>query len=250
MPGVADRVAQTVVARVLEERAEPVFHPDSYGYRPQRSALDAVAACRERCWKTNWVIDLDIRAFFDSVPWALVVKVVEAVCDLPWVLLYVKRWLAAPLAMPDGTLVQRDRGTSQGSAVSPVLANLFMHYAWLAREFPAVRFERYADDAVVHCITERQAREVLAALGKRMREVGLELHPDKTRVVYCKDDKRQGPYRDTAFTFLGFTFRARGARDKQGRMFSSFMPADRYARFCEGRRVRFPPATRPRCGVC
>ncbi|AXG79391.1 group II intron reverse transcriptase/maturase [Streptomyces paludis] len=228
VPGVADRVAQTVVARVLEERAEPVFHPDSYGYRPQRSALDAVAACRERCWKTNWVIDLDIRAFFDSVPWALVVKAVEAVCDLPWVLLYVKRWLAAPLAMPDGTLVQRDRGTPQGSAVSPVLANLFMHYAfdaWLAREFPAVRFERYADDAVVHCVTERQAREVLAALGKRMREVGLELHPDKTRVVYCKDNKRQGPHRDTAFTFLGFTFRARGARDKQGRMFSSFMPA-------------------------
>src|SRR5438034_2962135 len=114
------------------------------------------------------------------------VKAVEANTDLPWVVLYVKRWLAAPLALPDGTLVQRDRGTPQGSAVSPVIANLFLHYAfdaWLAREFPAVAFERYVDDAVIHCVSEAQARDVLAALTERMREVGLELHPDKTRSV-------------------------------------------------------------------
>ena len=127
VPTVADRVAQTVVAAHLEERVEPMFHPDSYGYRPGRSALDAVGACRERCWEYDWVIDLDIRKFFDSVPWDLVVKAVEAHTDARWVLLYVKRWLAAPLQMPDGTLQQRDRGTPQGSAVSPVLANLFMH---------------------------------------------------------------------------------------------------------------------------
>jgi RNA-directed DNA polymerase len=228
VPSIGDRVAQTVVARVIEERAEPLFHPDSYGYRPERSALDAVAACRERCWKKDWVIDLDIRAFFDSVPWDLVVKAVRAVCDVPWVVLYVKRWLAAPLVLPDGRLQNRDRGTPQGSAVSPVLANLFMHFAFdlfLAREFPAVRFERYADDAVVHCVSLRQAKEVLAALTERMAEVGLELHPDKTRIVYCRDGKRRGSYDHTAFDFLGFTFRSRGMRQKDGTMVTNFLPA-------------------------
>ena len=139
VPTVADRIAQTVVAARLEKAVEPVFHPDSYGYRPGRSALDAVAACRKRCWKKDWVIDLDVEKFFDSVRWDLIVKAVEAHTDLPWVVLYVKRWLAAPLQLPDGTLLERDRGTPQGSSVSPVLANLFMHYAfdtWLARELP------------------------------------------------------------------------------------------------------------------
>ncbi len=149
VPTVADRVAQTVVARRLAREVEPIFHADSYGYRPGRSALDAVAMCRRRCWKADWVIDLDIQKFFDSVPWGLVVKAVAAHTDDPWVVLYVTRWLAAPLQLPDGTLQRRDRGTPQGSAVSPVLANLFLHYAfdaWMAREFPTVRFERYVDD--------------------------------------------------------------------------------------------------------
>ena len=167
-------------ARRLEAKVEPIFHPDSYGYRPHRSALDAVAACRERCWKSDWVIDLDIQKFFDSVDHALMVKAVQAHADVPWVVLYVKRWLSAPLALPDGTLRQRDRGTPQGSAVSPVLANLFMHYAfdaWMVREYPNLRFERYADDVVVHCVTERQARNLVAAIGDRMEQVGLRLHP-------------------------------------------------------------------------
>lgn len=153
IPTVADRIAQTVAARRLGEKAEPVFHKDSYGYRPGRSALDAVAACRERCWKYDWVIDLDIQKFFDSVPWDLMVKAAEARSSEPWVVLYVGRWLAAPVQSADGTLRQRDRGTPQGSAVSPVLANVFLHYAfdaWMAREFPGVPFERYVDDAVVH----------------------------------------------------------------------------------------------------
>ena len=194
VPAVGDRVAQTVVAGVIEARAEPVFHPDSYGYRPGRSALDAVAACRQRCWENDWVIDLDIRKFFDTVPWELAVKAIQAVTDLPWVVLYVRRWLAAPLALPDGTLQQRDRGTPQGSAVSPVIANLFLHYAfdmWMAREFPGVPFERYVDDAVIHCATECQARQVLAALQERMTEVGLALHPDKTRIV-CVPRAQEG----------------------------------------------------------
>ena len=228
VPTVADRVAQTVVAMQVEEVAEPRFHPDSYGYRPRKSALDAVGVCRQRCWRNDWVIDLDVQKFFDSVPWDLIVKAVETVTTSPWVLLYVKRWLAAPLQLPDGTLVERTKGTPQGSAVSPILANLFMHFAfdnWMARRFPGCPFERYADDAVVHCRSRRQAYEVLDAIAERMSEVGLRLHPDKTRVVYCKDGKRRGDHEHTSFTFLGFGFRARKSVDKHGVSFTSFLPA-------------------------
>ena len=228
VPTVADRVAQTVVAMYLEEKAEPRFHPDSYGYRPAKRALDAVGVCRQRCWRYDWVVDLDVQKFFDTVPWNLVVKAVEAVTDCPWVLLYVKRWLAAPLQQPDGTLVERDKGTPQGSAASPILANLFMHFAfdnWMARRFPGCPFERFADDAVVHCRTKGQAEEVLGAIAARMEEVGLRLHPDKTRIVYCKDSDRRGDHEHTSFTFLGFTFRPRGAVRKNGQQFTSFLPA-------------------------
>ena len=217
-----------MVAEELAKRVEVIFHDDSYGYRPGRSALDAVGVCRQRCWKTDWVIDLDIQKFFDSVSWDLMLKAVQANTDLPWVVLYVRRWLQAPVQLPDGTLQQRDRGTPQGSPVSPVLANLFLHYAfdvWMAREFPSIRFERYVDDAVVHCVSERQARQVLAALQDRMAEVGLRLHPDKTRIVYCQDGKRRDAFEHTSFTFLGYTFRPRGARAKNGSMFVSFAPA-------------------------
>jgi group II intron reverse transcriptase/maturase len=228
VPTVADRVAQTVVAARLEAKVEPIFHPGSYGYRPNRSALDAVGACRRRCWEYNWVIDFDIRKFFDSVRWDLVVKAVEAHTTDRWVVLYVKRWLAAPVQLPDGSVQQRDRGTPQGSAVSPVLTNLFMHYAfdmWLTRAFPTVAFERYADDAVVHCVNRGQAVKVLAALRERMAEVGLELHPDKTKIVYCKDTNRRADFECTSFTFLGYTFQPREARRKDGVKFTCFLPA-------------------------
>jgi len=228
VPTVADRIAQTVVAARLEAKAEKIFHPDSYGYRPGRSALDAVAACRRRCWKRDWVIDLDIQKFFDSVPWDLVVKAVEANTDQAWVVLYVKRWLQAPLQQPDGTRLMRDRGTPQGSSASPVLANLFLHYAfdaWMAREYPSVPFERYCDDAVVHCVSERQAQHLRQAIGNRMEHVGLRLHPDKTMIVYCQDSNRRRTYPATAFTFLGYTFRPRTARSKDGRKFTAFLPA-------------------------
>jgi group II intron reverse transcriptase/maturase len=228
VPTVADRIAQTVVAMRLEARTESIFHPDSFGYRPRKSAHDALKKCRDRCWKKNWVLDLDIRKFFDSLDHDLVVRAVEVNTADTWVLLYVKRWLKAPLQMPDGTLQERDRGTPQGSAVSPVLANLFLHYAFdmfLVREFPTVEFERYADDAVVHCVTERQVRQVWAALTERLAELGLELHADKTKIVYCRDDRRRGSYAATSFTFLGYAFRGRAARSRNGKMFTSFSPA-------------------------
>jgi RNA-directed DNA polymerase len=228
VPTVADRIAQTVAAMYLEQVVEPIFHPDSYGYRPGRSALDAVGKCRERCWRNDWVIDLDVQAFFDSVDHALLLRAVQRHTDQPWVLLYVKRWLVAPLQRQDGTVAARDRGTPQGSAISPVLANLFMHYAfdtWLVRVFPAVTFERYCDDAVIHCTSEEQARQVRDALAQRLADVGLRLHPDKTRIVYCKDADRRGSHEHTAFTFLGYAFRPRLAKSRYGHHFVSFLPA-------------------------
>jgi RNA-directed DNA polymerase len=229
IPTVADRIAQTVVALTLSPRMESIFHRDSYGYRPRRSPLMAVKKCRERCWKKDWVLDLDVQKFFDSVDHELMVKAVEANTDQRWVVLYVKRWLTAPMQMPDGTVVERDRGTPRGSAISPILANTFMHYGfdtWLEREFPTVEFERFADDAVVHCVTERQAREVWAALSEGMESVGLRLHPDKTKIVYCKDSNRRAEFVSTSFTFLGYTFRPRESKSgKNGTIFTSFQPA-------------------------
>jgi RNA-directed DNA polymerase len=228
VPTVADRIAQTVVALQLQPRTESIFHDDSFGYRPGRSAHDALQRCRQRCWQKDWVLDCDIQKFFDSLDHRLVVKAVKANTDQRWVLLYVKRWLTAPLQQPNGTLQERDRGTPQGSAVSPVLANLVLHYAFdmfLEREFPTVTFERFADDAVVHCVTERQARQVREALTERLAGLGLQLHPDKTKIVYCKDDRRRADYEHTSFTFLGYTFQPRGAVGRNGGRFIGFSPA-------------------------
>lgn len=228
VPTVADRVAQTLVAMYLEPEVEPLFHRDSYGYRPGRSALDAVSACRQRCWKNDWVVDLDIRAFFDTISHSLLLKAVSRHTDQRWVLLYIERWLAAPLQRRDGALVSRDRGTPQGSAISPLLANIFLHYAfdrWMDREHPAFPFERYADDVVVHCGTESQALMVRAMIGQRFERVGLELHTDKTRIVYCKDSNRTASAEHERFDFLGFTFAPRAATNKTGETFVSFSPA-------------------------
>jgi RNA-directed DNA polymerase len=228
VPTVADRVAQTVVRLVLEPGVEPLFHRDSYGYRPGRSALDAVGVCRARCWSDDWAIDLDVRSFFDSLDHRLVLRSVAHHTDERWILLYVERWLKAPIQQGDGTLQARDRGSPQGSAISPLLANIFLHYAldlWLAREFPAVPFERYADDVILHCKSESQARVVLDAIAKRLAQVGLEVNPDKTRIVYCKDANRDGSHEHERFSFLGYTFRPRLTRSGAGVFFVSFSPA-------------------------
>lgn len=228
IPTVADRVAQTVVKMVLEPVVEPVFHEDSYGYRPGRSALDAVGVARKRCWDTDWVIDLDIKAFFDSLSHGLVERAVAHHTKLPWVRLYIARWLRAPVQRAGGSLEERTRGTPQGGVISPLLANLFLHYAfdkWMQRAYPNVRFERYADDAIVHCGSERQARAVLGAIRGRFEQCGLELHPEKTRIVYCKDDDRPGDHEQIKFDFLGYTFQPRRAKNRWGKFFVSFLPA-------------------------
>jgi len=206
IPTVGDRVAQTVVKMVLEPSVEPVFHPDSYGYRPGKSALEAVSVARKRCWDADWVIDLDIKDFFGSISHELIERAVAHHTDLAWVRLYVGRWLRAPIQREDGTLERPVRGTPQGGVASPLLANLFMHYAfdaWMQRTLPSVPFERFADDAVVHCRSKRQAESVLVAIRERFLQCGLELHPTKTRIVYCKESDRRGTYEHVSFDFLG-----------------------------------------------
>jgi len=229
IPNVIDRVAQTAAVLVLEPNVEKVFHNDSYGYRPGRSPIDAVRVCRQRCFERDWVVDLDVKAFFDSVPWDLMLKAVARHTTLRWVMLYVERWLKAPMLMPDGTLTRRVKGTPQGGPISPLIANIFLHYgfdAWMVREFPTVRFERFADDVVVHCGTERQARQVQDAIGRRLAEVGLLMHPDKTRIVYCKNSKRHLDYDQVTFTFCGYTFRPRQVYDNvRKKAYTGFVPA-------------------------
>jgi group II intron reverse transcriptase/maturase len=228
IPTVSDRVAQMVVQRYLEPILEPIFHQDSYGYRPGRSAHEALAVARQRCWRYDWVLDLDIKAFFDSLDWALLLRALRCHTDCKWVLLYVERWLKAPVSMPDGTLVSREKGSPQGSVISPILANLFLHYAfdrWMQEHYPGIPFERYADDAICHCQSETQAQQLQAALVDRFDRCKLELHPQKTKIVYCKDSNRRGSYPVQCFDFLGYAFCPRKAKSRSGAYFTSFAPA-------------------------
>jgi group II intron reverse transcriptase/maturase len=228
IPTVADRIAQEVVRRRLEVVLEPRFHHDSYGYRPGRSAIDAIRVARQRCWRSNWVLDLDIKAFFDSIDHALLLKALRKHTDCRWVLLYVERWLRAPMQQEDGLLAPRTAGTPQGGVVSPLLANLFLHYSfdkWMDREHPQVPFERYADDIICHCRSEREAVALRRDLEERFADCRLALHPAKTKIVYCKDTNRVGDYPCVSFDFLGFTFRPRLAKWPNGLYGVSFLPA-------------------------
>jgi len=227
IPTVADRVAQMVVKMHLEPIVEPCFHDDSYGYRPGKSALDAVATARQRCWRSDWVIDLDIKGFFDNLDHDLVMKAVRHHDETPWVLLYIERWLKAPVQRQDGSQQERTKGSPQGAVVSPLLANLFLHHAfdtWMRRTYPDIRFERYADDVIVHAKSKAAAEQMLEAIRARLAECGLELHPEKTRIVYCQDSDRKGQHEHIQFDFLGYTFRPRRAKNYRGKFFVSFLP--------------------------
>lgn len=229
VPTVSDRVAQMVVKLILEPKLEPVFLPDSYGYRPNKSALDAVGITRERCWKYGWVLEFDIKGLFDNIDHVLLLKALDKHTYCKWIKLYVTRWLTAPLQLADGTLVHRTKGTPQGGVISPLLANLFLHYVfdvWMTRNHPQAPWCRYADDGLVHCRSMKEAQAIKAALEVRFAECGLEMHPTKTKIVYCKHANRTGTYDQTKFTFLGYEFRPRAVKNsKTGRMFMGFTPA-------------------------
>jgi RNA-directed DNA polymerase len=228
IPTVSDRIAQTVVKRYIEPILEPLFHGDSYGYRPGRSAHQALSVARQRCWRYNWVLDLDIKGFFDNIDHELLMRAVRRHTKCKWALLYIERWLKAPVSMPDGALIAPERGTPQGSVISPILANLFLHYAfdrWMQEKHPEIPFERYADDAICHCSSEAQAHSLRAELQARIGACKLELHPQKTQIVYCKDANRTGNYPVQRFDFLGHSFRPRTSMNRNGNLFVSFAPA-------------------------
>ena len=228
IPTVTDRIAQEVVRLYLEPLVEPVFHKDSYGYRPERSAIDAIRTARQRCWRHDWVLDMDIKGFFDTIDHGLLLRAVRHHTDCRWVLLYIERWLKAPVMMADGSLVSQERGTPQGGVISPLLANLFLHYAfdkWMDRENPQVPFERYADDIICHCRTEDEARRLWQQVEDRLAGCGLTLHPQKTKIVYCKDTNRKGSFPTVAFDFLGYRFQPRLAVWRGGLFGVSYLPA-------------------------
>ena len=228
IPTVSDRIAQMVVKLMLEPKLEPIFLDDSYGYRPKKSALDAVGITRKRCWKTDWVLEFDIKGLFDNIDHKLLMKAVDLHTDIQWIKLYIKRWLVAPINI-NGKSISRTKGTPQGGVISPLLANLFLHYTfdvWMKRNHPYLQWCRYADDGLVHCNSEAQAKFILNQLNKRFNECGLELHPTKTKIIYCKDGARKGDYENTSFDFLGYTFRKRLVKNtKRGTMFINFTPA-------------------------
>lgn len=228
IPTVVDRIAQMVVKQALEPELEAHFHPNSYGYRPGKSAHQAVGQARKRCWRNDWVVDLDIKGFFDHIDHDLLMRALRYHTQDNWVLLYIERWLHMPVQLQDGSVQHPDKGTPQGGVISPLLANLFLHYAfdaWMQRHYPHIPFERYADDGLCHCQSQKQAEHLKAALKRRFADCGLELHRQKTTIVYCKDEDRWGDYPIITFDFLGYTFRPRRSKNRWGKPFINFSPA-------------------------
>ena len=228
VPTVSDRIAQMVVKQLIEPDLDPIFLHDSYGYRPGKSALDAVGVTRQRCWKYDWVLEFDIKGLFDNISHELLLKAVRRHVQCKWALLYIERWLTAPMEQ-DAKRIERSRGTPQGGVISPILSNLFLHYTfdlWMKRAYPDLPWCRYADDGLVHCRTEQEAEVVKAALQARLAECRLEMHPTKTKVVYCKNASRRGTYPNVKFDFLGYCFRPRLVmRSSDKKLFCGFNPA-------------------------
>jgi group II intron reverse transcriptase/maturase len=228
VPTVSDRIAQMVVKQLVEPDLDPIFLPDSYGYRPGKSALEAVGVTRKRCWKYDWVLEFDIKGLFDNIEHELLLKAVRKHVKCKWALLYIERWLTAPME-ENGTRIERTRGTPQGGVISPILSNLFLHYTfdlWMRRTYPDLPWCRYADDGLAHCRTEQEAEAVKAELQARLEECHLQMHPTKTKIVYCRDGRRRASYPNVKFDFLGYEFRPRRVRNPQnGRTFCGFTPA-------------------------
>lgn len=230
IPTITDRIAQMAAVMEMEPFIEPCFHEDSYGYRPHRSAHDAIAKAEKRCWEYAWVLDMDISKFFDTIDHQLLMRAVELHIKERWVLLYIKRWLKVPYQTKDGEQIERSMGIPQGSVIGPLLANLFLHYAfdkWMQINYPQISFERYADDSVCHCRTREEAENLKDKLSKRFSECNLRLNEEKTRIVFCKmTSRRNESYPFTSFDYLGFTFRPRVAKDRRNKvLFTSFLPA-------------------------
>ena len=228
IPTVEDRVAQMVAKIYFEPNVEKIFHQDSYGYRPNKSAIQAVGVLRERCWRKDWVVDFDIKGLFDNIRHDYLIEMVKRHTDEQWIILYIERWLKTPFKMQDGTIVERTAGTPQGGVISPVLANLFLHYVFddfMSKEFPNISWVRYADDGALNCVSIKQAKYIIKVLDKKFKTFGLELNLSKTKIVYCKDDDRKGNYENISFDFLGYTFKPRHAKNKYGKYFTSFLPA-------------------------
>jgi group II intron reverse transcriptase/maturase len=227
IPTVEDRIAQMVAKIYFEPQVEPIFYEDSYGYRPNKSAIQALGVTRKRCWRKDWVLEFDIKGLFDNIRHDLLVEMVRKHTSEEWIVLYIQRWLTTPFLMEDGEVVTRTSGTPQGGVISPVLANLFLHYVFddfMVREFQTIPWARYADDGIAHCVSLKQAEYLLRRLQERFKQYGLELNLEKTKIVYCKDDDRKGSYTNISFDFLGYTFKPRHAKNKYGKYFTSFLP--------------------------